>query len=166
MNNTVEITETSSGLSPRTRSVIITAAAIIVLFLPYGYQIDIGPGPNGFMAILWELKEFRVVGQGMPGIEFLTALEYFIYYLYRFVVLHAIWKYSTGKEKPGKLVIHGFIGELIPLLIDIPAVLILEPGTGHNYIPIMVPIPFLFIYCLVLVLFDYKRRNFPASKAT
>lgn len=129
---------------------------IIVFIFPYGYHIDLGPGPNGFMAILWELPEFQILPQ-YPGIMPLTALEYFIYYLYRLVVLNAIWKFSLGKMKPKRLMFHGLVSELIPILISIPGVLYLDPS-GHNYIPIMIPIPFLLLYCSLLVLYISKRN--------
>ena len=149
---------TNSELSPRIKKIVIIITIVIVFVFPYGFHIDLGVGPSGVMAILWEYREFQVAA-GLPDILFLTALEYFIYYLYRFVVLYMIWKYTLGKEKPKKVIIHGLTGELILLVIDIPAVLFREPGTGHNYIPIMIPIPFLLIYCIKLVYLSYYRKN-------
>ncbi len=66
---------------------MIVIAIIIVFISPYGYMIDLEPGPNGFMAILWELPDRQIVPE-YPGIMFLTALEYFIYYLYRLAMLN------------------------------------------------------------------------------
>lgn len=140
--------ENEPQFTPSIRAIIIAIGTLIVFILPYGYHVDLGPGPSGFMAILWELPEFQVLPE-YPGIMLLTALEYFIYYLYRLIVLYAIWSYSTGKMKPRKLVRHGIISELIPVFISIPGILILDPS-GHNYIPIMIPIPFLLLYCLLL----------------
>ncbi|MFX1286030.1 MAG: hypothetical protein ACFFB5_20470 [Promethearchaeota archaeon] len=148
----------NSKLNPRIRIIMMTIAIIIVFVFPYGIHIDLGVGPSGVMAILWEYREFQVAA-GDPDTLFLTALEYFIYYLYRFVVLYMIWKYTLGKEQPKKVIFHGLICELISLLIDIPAVLFREPGTGHNYIPIMIPIPFLLIYCIILAYYDYYHKN-------
>ncbi len=137
-----------SSFSSRIRILVVLIGIIIVFIFPYGYHIDLGPGPNGFMAILWELPEFQVLPE-YPGIMPLTALDFFIYYLYRLVVLYAIWKYSLGEMDSKRLVRYGIISELIPVLISIPGMLILDPS-GHNYIPIMVPIPFLLLYCLLL----------------
>jgi len=134
------------------RNVIIIIAAIIVFIFPYGYLVDLGPGPNGFMAITWGLPESR-------GITLFTALEYFfIYFLYRLVVLNAIWKFSLGETKPKRLMIHGLVSELIPILISIPGFLFLN-SDGENLIPIMIPIPFLLLYCIVLVLYISKRAQ-------
>jgi hypothetical protein len=147
--------EVSTPFSSRLRLVLVIIGLIVVFVFPYGYHVDLGPGPSGFMAILWELPEFQVLPQ-YPGIMPLTALEYFIYYLYRIVVLYAIWKFSLGEFNPRRLMIHGIRAELIPVLISIPGVLILDPS-GHNYIPIMIPIPFLLLYCGLLYLYSSKR---------
>ena len=143
--------ETNSLFTSSIRIAIIVIGIIVVFTLPYGYYVDLGPGPNGFMAILWELPEFQIL-------MLLTALEYFIYYLYRLVVLRVIWKFSLGKIRPKRLVFHGLVSELIPILISIPGVLFLS-SEGENYIPIMIPIPFLLLYCALLVLYVLKRRN-------
>ena len=148
----------NSELPPRIRRIVMIITIIIVFVFPYGFHIDLGVGPSGVMAILWEYREFQVAA-GLPDILFLTALEYFIYYLYRFVVLYVVWKFTLGKQEPKKVIFHGFLCELILLVIDIPAVLFREPGTGHNYIPIMIPIPFLLIYCIILAYYSYYRKN-------
>ncbi|MHA2085581.1 MAG: hypothetical protein ACXABD_17685 [Candidatus Thorarchaeota archaeon] len=139
------------------RTIIIIIGIIVVFIFPYGYHVDIGPGPNGFMAIIWELPEFQVLPE-YPGIMFLTALEYFIYYLYRLVVLNGIWKFAQGTMKSKRLMFHGILSELIPILISIPGFLFLN-SEGENYIPIMIPIPFLLLYCALLVLYKLKRNS-------
>ena len=82
-------TKTDSSFTSRIRIILIVIAIIVVFILPYGYHVDLGPGPNGFMAITWKLPEFQILPE-FPGIMVLTSLEYFIYYLYRLVVLNAI----------------------------------------------------------------------------
>ncbi|MFW9863271.1 MAG: hypothetical protein ACFFEX_07865 [Candidatus Thorarchaeota archaeon] len=109
------------------------------------------------MAITWEFPEFQVLPE-YPGIMPLTALEYFIYYLYRLVVLNAIWKFSLGRIKSKRLMAHGLVSELIPMFISIPGVLLLN-SEGENYIPIMIPIPFLLLYCALLALYASKYHT-------
>ena len=133
------------------RKIIILLVGIIVVFIfPYGYHIDNGPGPNGIMAITWELPMGR-------HLTILSALEYFIYYLYRFVVLFAIWKLLIGKISQKRVMLHGWISEFIPVLISIPGILFLN-AEGEGYIPIMIPIPFLLIYVIVLIHIVFKRN--------
>lgn len=141
--------ESSSLFSHRMRIFIIIIGIIIVFIFPYGYHVDLGPGPNGLMAITWELPETQ------SAILPFSALEYFIYYLYRLVVLNAIWKFSFGKMKTKRLLRHGLIAELIPILISIPGALYLN-SEGENYIPIMIPIPFLLLFTILLALYKYR----------
>lgn len=145
--------ETNPSFTSGIRMVMIVIAIIVVFIFPYGYHVDLGPGPNGLMAIAWEFPETY-------GLMILTALEYFIYYLYRLVVLQAIWKFSLGKMKPKRLMFHGLLSEFIPLLISIPGVLFLN-SEGENYIPIMIPIPILLLYCALLVFYisNWKKTS-------
>ena len=138
------------SFSSRKRVVIFIIGIIIVFIFPYGYHVDLGPGPNGLMAITWEFPETQ------NSILLFSALEYFIYYLYRLVVLNAIWKFSRGQMTWKRLIRHGLIAELIPVLISIPGALYLN-SDGENYIPIMIPIPFLLLFTVLLVI--YKRKS-------
>lgn len=128
-----------------TKFIIMLLALIIVLIFPYGYHIDLGPGPNMLMAIVWDLS-YTIP----PEMNILTALEYFIYYFYRFVVLSALWKLLKGKKKGKTILLHALICELIPLSISLPGALFLNDD-GENYIPIIISIPFLLIYCITIV---------------
>jgi hypothetical protein len=141
-----------SSLPSGMRTTMVLVGIIIVFIFPYGYHVDLGPGPNGFMAITWELPKN---GRLVP----FSALEYFLYYLYRLVVLGAIWKLSLGKIRPKWVMLHGLIAELIPILISIPGMLFLN-ADGENYIPIMIPLPLLLLYVIVLV-FSVGKRNAP-----
>ena len=138
------------SFSSQKRVVIFIIGIIIVFIFPYGYHVDLGPGPNGLMAITWEFPETQ------NSILLFSALEYFIYYLYRLVVLNAIWKFSRGQMTWKRLIRHGLIAELIPVLISIPGALYLN-SDGENYIPIMIPIPFLLLFTVLLVI--YKRKS-------
>jgi hypothetical protein len=140
----------TSSLPSGMRTIMILVGILVVFVLPYGYHVDLGPGPNGFMAISWELP---MNGHLMP----FSALEYFIYYLYRLVVLRAIWRLSLGKIGPKRVMFHGLIAEHIPIRISIPGMLFLNTD-GENYIPIMIPLPFLLIYVKALV-FSVGKRN-------
>ena len=144
----------SIQFSNLTQLIIMLIALIIVLIFPYGYHIDLGPGPNMLMAIIWDLS-YTIP----PEINIHTALEYFIYYLYRFVVLSAFWKLLKGKKRGKRILLHALICELIPLIIAIPATLFLSDD-GENYLPIMISIPILLLYCIIIVFIsNYSHRH-------
>ncbi|MCK5390704.1 MAG: hypothetical protein KAJ36_09445 [Candidatus Thorarchaeota archaeon] len=137
--------ESNSPMIQRIKLILIIITVIIVFMVPYGYHVDVGPGPNGLMAITWELPETY-------GLMILSALEYFIYYLYRLVVLRGMWRLLNGAISSRRFMVHGLVSEIIPLLISIPGVLFLS-SEGENYIPIMIPIPILLLYCGFVVIY-------------
>jgi hypothetical protein len=116
---------------------------VIVLLTPYGFHIDLGPGPNSLMAILWEYSDLSII-------RWFTVLEYVPFYFFRFIAIYYLMRYIMDKISLKKTIIMGVISEIIPLLISIPAVLILHQD-GENYIPIMISIPILLIFHLSVV---------------
>ncbi|MFW9827990.1 MAG: hypothetical protein ACFFEY_10375 [Candidatus Thorarchaeota archaeon] len=123
---------------------------LILLLTPYGIDIDLGPGPNRLLAILWELLIFDVF-------SWFTAFEYFPIYFFRFIAAYYVIRYISGAVSRKKAIIMSVVSELIPLIILIPGVLILDPS-GHNYLPIMIPIPILLLYNLSLIfIFSNKK---------
>ncbi len=129
---------------------------IIVLLTPYGFHIDLGPGPNSLMAILWEYWDLSII-------LWFTVLEYVPYYFFRFITIYYLIRYILDKATLKRTIIMGIISEIIPLLISIPGVLILDPS-GHNYIPIMISIPILLVFHLSLVYTFYFLKG--SSKST
>lgn len=123
---------------------------LIVLLTPYGFHIDLGPGPNSIMAILWDYWDLGIF-------RWFEVFEYFPYYIFRFIAFFSIMRFLMGKVTKKKAIIMVIVSELIPLLISIPGVLYLSPD-GENYIPIMISIPILLLYNLILIfIFSNKK---------
>lgn len=116
---------------------------LVILITPYGFHIDLGPGPNSLMAILWEYRDLDVF-------RWFTVLEYFPYYIFRFVALFYVMRYMMGTVSKKKAIMMSIVSELISLLISIPGVLFLN-SDGENYIPITISIPILLLYNLILI---------------
>ena len=116
---------------------------IVILLTPYGFHIDLGPGPNSLFAILWEFEELEVF-------RWFTVLEYVPYYFFRFIALFYVMRYLMDAVSKKKAIMMSIVSELIPLLISIPGVLFLN-SDGDNYIPIMISIPILLLYNLILI---------------
>lgn len=122
-------------------------AIIIVFFVPFGYHVDLGPGPDTLLAMIWEIP----LEPTIYSIRFFIALLYRIEYcFFRFFFLLEIILLSIGKFNKIRFILVGIVCELIPLIISIPALFILN-NQGENLIPIIWPIPFLLLFDLILV---------------
>ena len=131
--------------------ILIGIISLLIVFLtPYGIDIDLGPGPNRLLAILWELWAFEVF-------RWFTVFEYFSIYIFRFIAAYYVIRYISGAASRKRAIIMSFVSDLVPLIVLITGVLILDP-TGHNYLSIMIPIPILLLYNLSLIfIFSNKK---------
>ncbi|MFX0022516.1 MAG: hypothetical protein ACFE9S_09315 [Candidatus Hermodarchaeota archaeon] len=123
---------------------------VIVLLTPYGFDIDIGPGPNRLLAILWEYFALAVI-------RWFTVLIYFPYYFFRFITLYYLMSYIMGRVSKKKVMIMSIICEVIPLTLTIVGLLFPDP-TGEPYLNTVIPIPILLLYNLILI-FIFSNRN-------
>lgn len=131
---------------------IIIISILIVLLAPFGYHIDLGPGPNSITAILWDYSTYY-------SFRYLVALRYYVeFYFFRFVVLFGIVRFLQGKMSKKWLIILAIIAELIPLIISIPASLILN-SEGDNLTPIIISIPILLIFVIMVAYFFPKLKT-------
>ncbi|MBY9008704.1 MAG: hypothetical protein KGD74_02405 [Candidatus Lokiarchaeota archaeon] len=136
---------------------IIIISILIVLLAPFGYHVDLGPGPNSITAMLWEYSTYY-------SFRYLVALQYYIqFYIFRIVILYAIIRFLGEKLSRKWLIILGVIGELIPLILSIPASLILN-SDGENFSPIIISIPFLLLFVIV-VAFIYPKLYMEPEKS-
>ena len=136
---------------------IIIISILIVLLAPYGYHVDLGPGPNSITAMLWEYSTYY-------SFRYLVALRYYPqFYFFRIVVLYAIIRFLREKLSRKWLVILGIIGELIPIILSIPASLILN-ADGDNLAPIIISIPILLVF-VIIVAFIYPKLYTESEKS-
>jgi len=131
---------------------IIIISILIVLLAPFGYHIDLGPGTNSITAMLWDYSTYY-------SFRYLVTLRYYVeFYFFRFVVLFGIVRFLQGKMSKKWLVILALIAELIPLIISIPASLILN-SEGDNLTPIIISIPILLIFVIMVAYFFPKLKT-------
>jgi hypothetical protein len=130
----------------------ITFLTIIIVFLvPFGYHIDLGPGPNTIIAIIWDYSQeygFRY---------FVTLRYYFEFYIFRIVLLFVLLGFLFGKISKKWIIITAGIAELIPMVLSIPASIFLN-SQGENTSPIIIPIPILLVFILILVSIINKKK--------
>ena len=128
---------------------------LIVFFLPFGIHIDLGPGPNSLVSMIWEIP----FEPAWYSIRYFSAfMYYFAYCFFRIFFVVDVFLLFIGKFNKTRILLIGFISEIIPLIISIPAMFILN-SHGDNLINIIFPIPFLMIFDLILVL-AAKRLKF------
>jgi hypothetical protein len=132
---------------------IILFLFLILLFVPYGYHIDLGPGPDALQAVLWEIYGineeafFRVTPVSR------IYLEFNIYRYFAFVGLIFYYIFNIRRLY---IISLGVISELIPFILSIRGFLILNEQ-GDNLFPIIIPIPILTLVILVLLYFVPKK---------
>ena len=134
----------------RLKIIVIGFLSIIVVFIaPFGFNVDLGPGPNSIIAMIWEVS----LEPAWYSIRFFSAFQYhFVYCFFRIFFLVEIFLFFIGKFNKIRFILVGIISEIIPLMISIPAMYILN-SQGDNLIPIIYPIPILLIFDLILVQF-------------
>lgn len=137
-------------------SIIIGLLTILVVFLvPFGIRIDLGPGPNSIVSMIWEVP----LSPAWYSIRFFSAfLYYFAFCFFRLFFVLDVFLLIIGKYSKIRFILIGLISELIPLALSILSIFILN-SQGDNLFPIIFPIPFLMILDLILV-FLVKRLNF------
>ncbi|MFX0151119.1 MAG: hypothetical protein ACFFAJ_10090 [Candidatus Hodarchaeota archaeon] len=124
-------------------------SVFVVFFLPFGVHIDLGPGPNSLISMVWEIP----FESAWYSIRFFSALRFYSEYcLFRLVFLFEIFLFFIGKYSKKRIFFIGLIGESIPLLLSIPAMFILN-SQGENLEPIIFPLPILLIFDLALIFF-------------
>ena len=121
-------------------SFIILLTIIIVFLTPFGYHIDLGPGPNSIIAIIWDYStEYNI--------RYFVALRYYFeFYIFRIILLFVLTGFLLGKISKKWILITAGIAELIPLILSIPASIFLN-SEGENSSPIIFPYPF--YWCLL-----------------
>jgi hypothetical protein len=149
--------EKRSAIHPSVLMVGIVVITGLVFLLPFGYGLDLGPGPDYVRALVWEYIDapwfsgFRIVSVG-------TFLASLLYTLPRFIFLYQMIRYYLNKATKKTLILTGIASEVFPPLVS--AVRIAgwllgwtqpPPPLSDHWFPIYVPIPLLLIFGLGLV---------------
>ncbi len=120
---------------------------LIVFFAPFGIMIDLGPGPNSIVSMIWEVR----FAPAWYSIRFFSAfLFYFEYIFFRLIFVVYVILLMIGKFNKKWFILIGLISELIPLALAIPSTFILNVQ-GDNLHVIIYPIPILMIFDLIIV---------------
>ena len=132
-----------------TSILILIISILVIFFLPFGIHVDLGPGPNSLISMIWEIP----YEPAWYSIRYFSAFQYYIFFcFFRLFFLLEVILLLTNKYNRTRFILIGVISELIPLMLSIPALYILN-SQGDNLLPIIFPIPFLLIFDILLVIF-------------
>ncbi|MFW9969141.1 MAG: hypothetical protein ACFFDF_02995 [Candidatus Odinarchaeota archaeon] len=132
---------------------------LVVFFVPFGIHIDLGPGPNSIVSMIWEVP----MTPAWYSIRFFSAfLYYFDYIFFRLIFVVYIIRLIIGKFNKKQFILIGLISELIPLVMAIVSTFILNEH-GDNLHPIIYPIPILMIFDLIIVYLSNQLGLFKTS---
>ena len=135
-------------------AIIIGILTILVVFLlPFGIHIDLGPGPNSIISMIWEVP----LSPAWYSIRFFSAFTYLEFCFFRFFFVLDVFLLIIGKYNKIRFFLIGLISEIIPLVLSIPRMFILN-SQGDNLFPIIFPIPFLMIFDVILIMLANRLK--------
>jgi hypothetical protein len=135
------------------RSLLVVGIAMtaFVFFLPFGYGLDIGPGPNFVRALLWEYMDAPWFS-GLRAVSAGIFLDSLLCTFPRFIFLYQVLRYYLGKTARKSLISIAIAVELFPPLVSAVRVAgwLLgwtqpPPPLSDLQSPVYVPIPLLLI---------------------
>jgi hypothetical protein len=142
--------------------IILLAAAIL---LPFGYGLDIGPGPDSLRALVWEYIDatwfsgFRFVGFG-------RVLDALLYTLPTYFFIFQLFKLYRTSLRPKRMWLVGILGALFPGLVSLFLVIgwlqgwTQPPPPSDLRFPVYIPIPTTVIIAVILLrLFPVKEPD-------
>ena len=129
-------------------TIVSILAILMVFFLPFGIHIDLGPGPNSIVSMIWEIS----LNPAWYSVRFFSAFRYYFEFcFFRLFFLLDVFLLLVGKYNKTRFFMIGIISEIIPLALSIRGMSILN-SQGENIYPIIFPIPFLAIFDVILIL--------------
>lgn len=129
-------------------------AILIVFLLPFGIHIDLGPGPNSIISMIWEIP----LSPAWYSLRFFSAfMYYFEFCFFRLFFLLDVFLLLIGKYNRTRFLAIGIISEVIPLALSIRGMSVLN-SQGENIYPIIFPIPFLTVFDIILILSAKRLR--------
>ena len=152
-----------SGLPPAYIVLIILVAAAILL--PFGYSLDLGPGPNSVRALVWQYINAPWFS-GFRFVRFGQVLEALLYTLPTYFFISMLFRLYRTSLRPRRMWLVGVLSALFPGVVS--GFLVIgwfqgwtqpPPPVSDHHFPIYVPIPATVIIAIMLL------RLFPAKEA-
>lgn len=126
------------------------------LLLPFGYRLDLGPGPNGIRALVWEYLD----APWFSGVRFVRigqVIEALLYTLPRYFFIAQVFRLYRRQSKQRRMAAVGILGALFPGLLSLGLVVgwlqgwTQPPPPSDHYFSIYIPIPTISVIGLILL---------------
>lgn len=147
-------------------SIIFILLLIAAIILPFGYGLDLGPGPNRIRALIWEYLDAPWFS-GVRPVSLGQVLEAVIYTLPTYFLLFLMFNsYKSGTEKK-PLVFTVILSTFFPALVSLVRIIGWlqgwtqpPPPLSDPYFPIYIPIPIVQILSVILLrVYPIKTNN-------
>jgi hypothetical protein len=153
------MTSTTSKLGlPRAYIVLIILLAAAVL-IPFGYALDLGPGPNSVRALVWQYIDAPWFS-GFRFVQFGQVLEAILYTLPTYFFIFQLFSLYRTSLRHKRMWLVGVLSALFPGLVSAFQVVGWLQGwtqppppiSDHRF-PIYIPIPATVIVAIILLRF-------------
>jgi hypothetical protein len=134
--------------------IILLAAAVLI---PFGYSLDLGPGPDRVRALIWEYVDAPWYS-GFRFVRFGQVLEGILYTLPRYIFIFLVYDAYRILSKRKRIWSVGILGALFPGLVSLVRIVGWlqgwtqpPPPISDHQFPIYVPIPSVVVTSLILL---------------
>jgi hypothetical protein len=143
--------------------IILLAAAILV---PFGYALDLGPGPNSVRALVWQYIDAPWFS-GFRFVRFGQVLEAILYTLPTYFFIFQLFKLYRTSSRLKRMRLVGVLSALFPGVVSLLLVIGWlqgwtqppPPVSDHRF-PIYIPIPAVVVTAVILLkCFPVKERD-------
>ena len=150
---------TSNSRNPdlRTKAIIALILLASAFLLPFAYRLDLGPGPNGIRAVLWEYLD----APWFSGIRFVRIgqmLEALLYTFPTYIYIYQVHNLFSGQVNRKRLAAVGITSAIFPGMISLIRMMGWlqgwtqpPPPLSDPYFPIYIPIPSTILISLLLI---------------
>ena len=150
---------------PQAYIVLLILLAVAILF-PFGYALDLGPGPNSVRALVWQYIDAPWFS-GFRFVRFGQVLEAIFYTLPTYFFIFQLVKLYRTSLRPKRMRLVGVLSALFPGVVSLLLVIGWlqgwtqppPPVSDHRF-PIYIPIPAVVVVAVILLrLIPVKKKD-------
>ena len=144
--------------------IVLLILLVVAILLPFGYALDLGPGPNSVRALVWQYVDAPRFS-GFRFVRFGQVLEAILYTLPTYFFIFQLFKLYRTSLRPKRMRLVGVLSALFPGVVSLLLVIAWlqgwtqppPPVSDHRF-PIYIPIPATVIIAIILLRFFPVRE--------